>query len=39
VREVTAKNRLPKLSYTLTSLAMISAPANWQPTPLQRIIQ
>lgn len=39
VREVTAKNRLPKLSYMLTSLQVISAPTDWQPTPLQRIIQ
>lgn len=39
VREVQAKNRAPKLSYTLMSLAIIGAPLGWQQAPSQSVIQ
>lgn len=39
VREVKAKNRAPKLSYTLMSLEVISVPPGWQQAPSQSVIQ
>jgi hypothetical protein len=39
VREVMAKNRAPKLSYTLMSLEVINVPPGWQQAPSQRVIQ
>ena len=36
VREVAARNRQSKIAYTLMSLELHSAPADWPPQPLQK---
>ena len=39
VREVAARNRQPKIAYTLMSLDLLhSAPADWPPLPRQNAI-
>ena len=38
VREVAARNRQPIIAYTLMSLELHSAPANWSSQPIQNVI-